>query len=443
MILTPLSSGLSETQITEIFSSVGRVVCFRIVFDRDTGRSKGYGFAEFIDAETAASAVRNLDNYEILGRKLRVDYSSQGYVGKELGFSKDGLFPQPVYGKDDHLPKNDTSYCGERATTIPFADSGYLNAVSGGESGHNGHITRYDIPTQGMGPAQGALKGMNPMNSYTNSNPLNLNPINSTHANSNTVNLANTNETSSLLPNLPSGTDNLPGLTSPDSISTALAVVPVPQLLRILIQMKELALTDPARATELLRQAPQLSYAIFQALIMMNLVEPSVLAQLLDPHNTAAMYSQAQISLSAHLPQNTQHQPASTTMGAHQQNITHQTSPIPTHTPPSAVQTQQLPPFYGYPVARGIHTHSVSYGGHGGQEMFPVQQVQQQPQQQPQQTRIPAAIEPDKAALLQRVMVLSPEEIGRLPAEQQQQIMLLKHRLITEGIGSANLQTGY
>lgn len=412
------------------------------MFDRDTGRSKGYGFAEFIDAETAASAVRNLDNYEILGRKLRVDYSSQGYVGKELGFSKEGLFPQPVYGKDDHLPKNDINYCGERAAAIAFADSGYINAVSGSESGHNGHITRYDIPTQGT--AQGVLKGMVSMNPYpnhTNSNAVNLNSINSNHANSNVANATNTNETSSLLQNLPPGTDNLPGLTSPDSISKTLAVVPVSQLLRILIQMKELALTDPARATDLLRQAPQLSYAVFQALIMMNLIEPSVLSQLLDPNNTPSMYNQTQISMSAHLPQNMQHQPASinlATMGTHQQNIPHQTTSLPTHTPPTAVQSQQLPSFYSYPTAHSVH--SVPYGGHSGQEIFPAQQTHHQQQQQ---VRMPAAIEPDKAALLQRVMVLSPEEIGRLPAEQQQQILLLKHRLITEGIGSANLQSGY
>lgn len=419
------------------------------MFDRDTGRSKGYGFAEYIDAETAASAVRNLDNYEIMGRKLRVDYSSQGYVGKELGVSKEGLFPQLVYGKDDHLPKNDLSYSGERAAVIAFGEGGYLNVVNGSESGHSSHsshITRYDIPAQGTGPLKGVLKGMIPPNPYPNhtgphhinQNHINPNPVNSSHANSNPGNATNPNETSSLLPNLPTGTDNHPGLTSPDSISKTLAVVPVSQLLRILIQMKDLAVANPARATELLRQAPQLSYAIFQALIMMNLVEPTVLAQLLDPNNTASMYNQTQISMSAHL---SQHQPASVIIGAHPQKIPHQTAPIPTHSPPVTVQTQQLPPFYGYPAAQSVHTNSLPYGGHGGQEMFPTQSVHHHQQQQ--QTRMQTVIEPDKAVLLQRVMVLSPEEIGRLPAEQQQQVLLLKHRLMTEGIGAASLQTGY
>lgn len=371
-----------------------------------------------------------------MGRKLRVDYSSQGYVGKELGFSKEGLFPQLVYGKDDHLLKTDLSYSSERAAAIPFGDGGYLNVVNGSESGHSNHsshITRYDIPTQGAGP-----KGMTTMNTYPNHtglnhtglNHTNPNSVNSNHANPNPANTTNINETSSLLPNLPPGTDNHPGLTSSDSISNTLSIVPVPQLLRILIQMKDLALADPARAIELLRQAPQLSYAIFQAFIMMNLVEPTVLAQLLDPNNTASMYNQTQISMSAHLPQ---HQSASVNMGAHSQKIPHQTAPIPTRAP-SAVQTQQLPSFYSYPAARSAHAHSVPYGGHSGQEIFPNQPVHQQQQQ----TQMQVEIEPDKAVLLQRVMVLSPEEIGRLPAEQQQQVLLLKHRLMTGGMGAAS-----
>lgn len=410
--------GLSETQITDIFSTVGRVVCFRMVFDRDTGRSKGYGFAEYIDAETAASAVRNLDNFEIMGRKLRVDYSSQGYVGKELGFSKEGLFPQPVYGKDGYPPKSEQIYSDDRTTTTVFSESGYLNTVTGSESNHSGHSSRYEVPTNAPGTATGALKGMKPPNP-------------------NHINGNNFSGSSSLLPQLPPGIENHPGLTTPDSISKTLAAIPVPQLLRTLIQMKELAITDPVKATQLLRQAPQMSYAVFQSLIMMNLVEPSVLAQLLEPNNTAGMYKQAQTAMSAHL-QNIPHQPIS-------MNVAHTTamgSHIPQPNPVATVQhIPQLvaqPSFYNYPMA-GSHVHQLS-NPHGGQEMFAAQATHQQQQQQ---ARMQATQEPDKAALLQRVMVLSQEEISRLPAEQQQHILLLKHRLMTEGIGGAQLQAGY
>lgn len=50
---------MTEEQVIEIFKEVGPVVSFKLVFDRETGKTKGYGFCEFADAETAASAIRN------------------------------------------------------------------------------------------------------------------------------------------------------------------------------------------------------------------------------------------------------------------------------------------------------------------------------------------------------------------------------------------------
>jgi cleavage stimulation factor subunit 2 len=50
-------------------------VKIRLVLDRETGKPKGYGFCEFRDEETALSARRNLQGYEINGRQLRVDFA--------------------------------------------------------------------------------------------------------------------------------------------------------------------------------------------------------------------------------------------------------------------------------------------------------------------------------------------------------------------------------
>ena len=43
------------------------------MYDRETGKPKGYGFCEYKDQETALSAMRNLNGVEIAGRTLRVD----------------------------------------------------------------------------------------------------------------------------------------------------------------------------------------------------------------------------------------------------------------------------------------------------------------------------------------------------------------------------------
>lgn len=63
----------SEDSLKDIFSQVGPVLSFRLVYDRDTGKPKGYGFCEYQDQETAKSAMRNLSGYELSGRSLRVD----------------------------------------------------------------------------------------------------------------------------------------------------------------------------------------------------------------------------------------------------------------------------------------------------------------------------------------------------------------------------------
>lgn len=63
----------TEEKLKDIFSEVGPVISLKLVFDRESGKPKGYGFCEYKDQETALSAMRNLNGYEIGGRTLRVD----------------------------------------------------------------------------------------------------------------------------------------------------------------------------------------------------------------------------------------------------------------------------------------------------------------------------------------------------------------------------------
>jgi len=69
----------TEEQLKAIFTEIGVVLSFRLVYDRETGKPKGYGFCEYSDQETAMSAMRNLNARELHGRNLRVDHATRDH----------------------------------------------------------------------------------------------------------------------------------------------------------------------------------------------------------------------------------------------------------------------------------------------------------------------------------------------------------------------------
>jgi len=68
-----LPYGTTEEALKEYFSQVGEVVSVKIIVDRETGRSKGFGFVEMKTAEMATEAVEKLNDSEFEGRKIRVN----------------------------------------------------------------------------------------------------------------------------------------------------------------------------------------------------------------------------------------------------------------------------------------------------------------------------------------------------------------------------------
>ncbi|TVY45074.1 Cleavage stimulation factor subunit [Lachnellula subtilissima] len=273
--------GLTEEQIVDIFSSAGKVLNFRLVYDRETGRPKGFGFAEYPDSDSASSAVRNLNDYEIMNRKLRVDFSND------------------AGGDDDNS-----------------APAGY----------------QHPPPSNGM--------PIPPPSQAHNGN--------------------------STLPPLPLGIDLPAGLDCPDAISRTLSTLPPQQLLDVLSQMKTLATTDPSKATELLHQAPQLSYAIFQALLLMGLVSTDALTSVVEQATNTVP------------------------TGAYP----------PGFPPPPQHMSGQL----------GVGTPPVPNHGYAPPPPPPP----------------PQAVMPDQEALIAQVMAMSQEVVDSLPAAERQQIMALR-----------------
>jgi len=72
----------TEHQLIEFFNRAGVVESFRMVFDRETRKPKGYGFCEFKNVQMALCAIRNLDGADFNGRVIRVDHADDDSVSK-------------------------------------------------------------------------------------------------------------------------------------------------------------------------------------------------------------------------------------------------------------------------------------------------------------------------------------------------------------------------
>lgn len=325
-------TGLTEEQIIHTFSSVGQVLHFRLVYDSETGRPKGFGFAEFADTDAAASAVRNLNNYEVMGRELRVDFSHVG-------------------GKDDTAP-----------------------------AGYNAQLPPPPPPQQQQLQHQQQQQQQQPQAPQIPQTIQSSNGYNQT--------TAAPSSSSSNLPPLPPGVDLPPGLTCPNAISQTLTTLPAPQLLGLLSQMKELVMTDPNKAIALLVGAPQLSYAIFQALLLMGLVDTTVLASVVDQESQTTQQPP---------PQQQQQPPPS--------------QPTPVYQPPPPSQ----PIYQQYPAAQTQHT--------------PIPPSQTMPYQPPPSVQhAPPQPQAGQEELLKQVLAMPQQQIDLLPPTERNQIMLLRQQ---------------
>ena len=72
-----LDYGTTQQALHDLFADFGNVVKANIVTDRDTGRSKGFGFVEMSDKNEAIKAISKLNGQEVNGRPLKVNEANQ------------------------------------------------------------------------------------------------------------------------------------------------------------------------------------------------------------------------------------------------------------------------------------------------------------------------------------------------------------------------------
>jgi len=68
-----ISYNIQERDLEDLFSQYGEVTSVKIIIDRMTNRSKGFGFVEMQDDDAATAAISALNGTELGNRELRVN----------------------------------------------------------------------------------------------------------------------------------------------------------------------------------------------------------------------------------------------------------------------------------------------------------------------------------------------------------------------------------
>jgi RNA recognition motif-containing protein len=68
-----LSYNVTEETIRQTFESFGQVTSARVIKDKYTGQSKGFGFVEMVEQAQAQAAIKSLNGKELLGKQMSVN----------------------------------------------------------------------------------------------------------------------------------------------------------------------------------------------------------------------------------------------------------------------------------------------------------------------------------------------------------------------------------
>ncbi|KAK9748692.1 hypothetical protein RND81_02G074000 [Saponaria officinalis] len=233
----------TEEQLVQICEEVGPVVSFRLVVDRETGKPKGYGFCEYKDEETALSARRNLQGYEINGRQLRVDFAEND---KGSDRNRDQGRGGPGLVTNAEAPKQ----IGGPAVNVDAA----LHQPIG-----------LQIAMTAASVMAGALGGSQ-ISQMSQNVPQNQAPVGS------------------------------------DPLTHHLAKMSRSQLNQIVHEMKVLGTQNKDLARQILLASPQLPKALFQAQIMLGMVTPQMMPNIRQVAPSLATQPSSQVPMQSQLP---------------------------------------------------------------------------------------------------------------------------------------------
>ncbi len=82
-----MSFDSSESELRKAFEAHGQVGSVTVIMDRETGRSKGFGFVEMANDDEAKKAIESLNGKEFMGRTLNVNEARPRIDGPRGGGS--------------------------------------------------------------------------------------------------------------------------------------------------------------------------------------------------------------------------------------------------------------------------------------------------------------------------------------------------------------------
>ena len=73
MYVGNLAFSVTDGSLEKLFTTCGQVTSAQVITDRESGRSKGFGFVEMSSASEAQAAIEKLDGHELEGRAIKVN----------------------------------------------------------------------------------------------------------------------------------------------------------------------------------------------------------------------------------------------------------------------------------------------------------------------------------------------------------------------------------
>ena len=103
IFVAKLDYSVQDTDLRQLFEQYGEVSSAKVIMDRDTGRSKGFGFVEMPDDNAANTAIAELNDVEIKGRAIVVKQArprEDNRRGGGFGGRDRGGYGGGGYGRD-------------------------------------------------------------------------------------------------------------------------------------------------------------------------------------------------------------------------------------------------------------------------------------------------------------------------------------------------------